>query len=248
MPRDYTTTVLVPAAGNGSRFNVEGYTGLKPFYRFEILGHPLFGEHFMFEYALNGTEDMNRVVGFPKLIAEKQVEELHSKTPQNIVFHTIVETSGQADTVLQLLRLAQPKGPVLIINSDMGMRSQHAIKKFVDDVTIKTDAEAAVMVRQSTDAASYSFVSSIGPFTHAAEKKRISDWAIVGVFWFRSAHSLEVALMRMMQEYPHQEPYLSGVFEYYPEGTCVARGVHPGAVLEFDTSEKIREARALCSS
>ena len=155
---------------------------------------------------------------------------------EGIEIYDIV-SDGQADTVLQLIEQARVDGPVLVINSDVMLVSSNALQGFLQSVESVGTAESAALVFPQDDAKAYSFVSEAGWFTKAAEKRRISSFAMVGVYWFADAKELARRLRTVVQS-AKAEPFLSEVFSLFQKNWAVT--VPVGAVAEFGTPEKLR--------
>lgn len=184
-------------------------------------------------HALNGAQGRRTCVGLPFNAPREEVRNL---VDQSYEIYQI-ESDGQAHTVLQLIEQGDVVGPVVVINSDLMLVSSAAIPAFVAAMEQVGTAESGALVTPQEDAASYSFVSETGWFQRAAEKRRISAFAMVGVYWF--ADALELARrLRTVVSFAKGEPFLSAVFALYDKNWAVT--CQPSAVAEFGTPEKLR--------
>jgi len=177
--RDEPMTVIVTMAGMGSRFAEAGYT--VPKYRIMARGRSLL------EWSM---DSLQAFTDEPFIFAclESENPEWIQATAQICGVRTsrIVTrrslSGGQAETAYDVLSHAEPESPLWIFNIDthitpMSMRP--------GDIN---GAAGCLHVVQSTEP-NMSFVryGSQGEVIEVAEKRRISTWASVGMYGFRSS-------------------------------------------------------------
>lgn len=173
--------IIVPAAGRGSRFSAQGYTGPKPL--ISVLGKPLVKWS---TDGLRGAEDAQ----FIFLVLQEHIERYElDKRLQKLYrgcFTVPVKkvTEGAACTVL----LAKPH---LNLNEDMAIVNCDNLF-FIDLARAKqqlqADTSAIIFYFASNyDRWSYVATDAKGYATKVAEKDVISDKATVGCYYFRQA-------------------------------------------------------------
>lgn len=160
-------TIVIPAAGEGLRFQEAGYAKPKPL--IDVCGKPMIAR-VMENLA---TKEPQRIV----LVARKE-HELDKEIHCNIVGldHT---TEGAVCTILEA-RQYITEDPLLIANCDqlVFFDLDHFIEK-------ANDVDASIVTFNSTNP-HHSYVKLEGDFvTQIAEKVVISDNAVAGIYYFK---------------------------------------------------------------
>lgn len=193
-------TVVIPAAGEGSRFASKGYTDPKPL----ILAR--------------GIPMISRIAGmFPNdrriVVCQEKYEERIARCSDSETIPINKITEGAALTVLCAESLVQDNEPVVVVNSD------NLILDGVEDFL--SDAEGS-----GCDGSILTFKVSSGPWSYArvkdervvqvAEKNPISDNATAGVYYFRSWRILRTAACKMVaaNDRVNGEFYLAPIYNY----------------------------------
>lgn len=170
-------------AGAGSRFTKAGYT--RPKYEIEVLGRPLFdwsmlslqafseaGWHFHF--TARDVDAPTYIVGRCAAlgISDYQVD-------------LVVElTDGQATTAMSMAEAADPNAPFAIYNIDTYVAPGAMAPPLGDGLVGWIPCFPA-----PGDGWSFARCNESGRVVELREKKRISDHATVGLYWFASAAS-----------------------------------------------------------
>lgn len=207
--------VIIPMAGEGRRFAEAGYDLPKPL--IDVAGKP------MIERVIDCLQpaDGARFVLVSRILLPN--------VPATVV--TLNEaTDGAVDTVRRAAPYTGP-GPVVVANCD-----QYVTPGLVDEfLSAMEGADAGVMVFNSTNP-HHSYVKiSGGLVTEIAEKKVISDNAVVGVYWFADSTVLFDACRVVLahgRRHANGEFYLSSVL-----GLLVDSGYKVRAV-EVDVRDK----------
>lgn len=206
--------VIIPMAGEGRRFAEAGYEQPKPL--IDVAGKP------MIERAM----ECLRPAAGARFVLVSRID--LPSVPGDVV--TLTEaTDGAVDTVRRAADLVAA-GPVLVANCDQYVTV--SIDGFLDAVQ---GADAAVMVFNSTNP-HHSYVKvSGGLVTEIAEKRVISDQAVVGVYWFADSGQLFDACRVVLahgRRHDNGEFYLSSVL-----GLMVDAGFKV-ATYEVDVRDK----------
>lgn len=173
-------TVVIPMAGQGSRFEQAGYTLPKPF--IDVEGKPMIAR------VMDNLKLMNaRYV----LIARREhiernsdiVLELQKKYPVKIL-EIDKTTEGAACTILHARSLIKRDHPLLLANCDQLIDID--INEFVQD-SIRRRLDGSILTFTNTcrdPKWSYAKIDSNGVVTEVKEKEAISDYATVGVYFY----------------------------------------------------------------
>lgn len=163
--------VIIPMAGSGRRFAEAGYDLPKPM--IDVCGKPMIERVMESLTPSSGAE-------FVRLSRD-----------------VVGETEGAVDTLLRCTDLRSDE-PVLVANCDQWI-APGIIDDFLSQVprkhagvSLSTRADASVMTFNSTNP-HHSYVTAsphLGVVSSIAEKRVISDEAVLGVYWFRSGDLL----------------------------------------------------------
>lgn len=193
--------IVIPMAGAGSRFISEGYTTPKPL--IEVSGKP------MVVQAVKSLPHADKYIFILRKEQEKEIVPVLQKE-----FHPIeciaidYLTEGQAATCLLASSLLNMREPVIIGACDNGM--VYDTKK-LHDLIQNPSIDAAIFTFRNQPTVKrnpqmYGWVRTVG--NRATEIKcksplsdtPIHDHAIVGAFYFRTAHLMVNAIERMMKK------------------------------------------------
>jgi UDP-N-acetylglucosamine diphosphorylase / glucose-1-phosphate thymidylyltransferase / UDP-N-acetylgalactosamine diphosphorylase / glucosamine-1-phosphate N-acetyltransferase / galactosamine-1-phosphate N-acetyltransferase len=204
--------ILIPMAGEGSRFAKDGYKDPKPF--IDVLGKP------MIERVM---ENVNMPNATFILVARKA----HLDNYQHIIEHLrksySIElilldklTEGTACTVLSAFKLINNDTPLLIANSDQIVDMQ--IADYINDCAIKK-ADGSILCfedKEMNPKWSFAKIDQDGYVTEVKEKVAISNLATVGIYFFTKGISFcEGAIEMIVQnDRVNNEFYTCPVYNY----------------------------------
>ena len=172
--------ILIPMAGEGSRFRDEGYTFPKPL--IEVNGKP------MIQTVIENL-DFNAEYVF--LIRQSHIEKysgllgtLDKITNGNFTYITVDKlTEGAACTALLAKELINDDDDLLIANSDQYIEYEPENFKFIKN---NTDIDSIVFTFNAVHPKwSFVKVNARGYVTEVAEKNPISNIATCGIYWYR---------------------------------------------------------------
>jgi dTDP-glucose pyrophosphorylase len=174
---------VIPMAGRGSRYSNRGYEMPKPL--IDVAGKP------MVTRALKSLQGMT-ISRFVFVVLREHEERygirklISQTTPENVEFVLLEDiTEGQLCTVLAAREFLNKEEDVLIASSDT----------FVENAlghTIKTSQFDGIISVANLPGDHWSFAKTNerGEVIEVAEKKRISDHASTGLYYFRKAGDL----------------------------------------------------------
>ena len=204
--------IVIPMAGMGSRFADAGYALPKPF--IDVAGKPM-----IVRVMENLTQPDAKFV----LLARKEhieknqdlIREIQSQF--NATFVPIEKlTEGTACTVLFSRALLSADEPVVIANSDQIV--DDCFTQYMQDAR---DRNLDGSILTFTDAElnpkwSFAKIDSEGFVTEVQEKKAISEYATVGIYYFRRADELVDSIIQMIIENDrtNNEFYICPTYNY----------------------------------
>jgi dTDP-glucose pyrophosphorylase len=218
--RDMRLNVIIPAAGEGSRFSEAGYPIPKPF--IDVSGE------MMIQRVLNNLPTSGAL---PTVILRREhmtalpqaVEKLLSRGVGIVPVEALTE--GTACTVLLAREHFDNDQPLLIANSDQLVDVD--LNPFIADC-LKRGLDGSILVfRDETKNPKWSFAQtdSIGRVIRVAEKAPISDLATVGIYLFRRGRDFVSAAADMIanNDRVNGEFYTCPVYNY-----MIRSGLHVG--------------------
>ncbi len=186
--------IVIPCAGEGRRFAEAGYDKPKPL--IDVAGKPMIER--VIDCLRSSDDDTVTVI---------------SRIPLHLPDANVVATGpteGAADT---LLATALSPERVLVANCDQLITTP--IETFLSCVQ---DCDAGVMTFNSTNPHhSYVRVNRTGLVVEIAEKRVISDNAVLGIYWFASGTALQKFALAAIDagERVNGEVYISSILDQY---------------------------------
>lgn len=204
--------VIIPAAGNGSRFTEAGYKEPKPL--IDVLGRPMIEQ-----VARNITPTDNETkLPWEAIVIERKEHNIEPGDYIDTVVDLTHETGGAVDTILQAARYVPGDQPIVIGNCDQ-------LVDFDPDDFVHTDLDGRVVVFPSSKP-HHSYVKTEGDIiTEIAEKEVISNQAVTGVYYFKSSKDFFRACQAVIDQnlLTKGEFYVSSAIAY-----MIGEGKHIG--------------------
>lgn len=205
-----SVNIVIPMAGQGSRFAKAGYAKPKPF--IDVLGKPMI-THVLENLSIPGARFI--------LLARAEHCQKEAEVIAWIKNHYPVEfvlvdklTEGSACTVLHAHRLINNDTPLLIANSDQLVDMK--IADFLED-SVSRKLDGSVLCFEDDNAKwSYAKLDSLGFISEIREKEVISSHATVGIYYFqRGRDFVDNALdMFVRNDRVNNEFYTAPVYNY----------------------------------
>ncbi|BAE48960.1 glycosyltransferase family 2 protein [Paramagnetospirillum magneticum] len=203
--------IVIPMAGEGSRFAQAGYAKPKPF--IDVLGRPMI-HHVIDNVAYAGASTLliaraAHCAAEPGVVAEL-------KAAGNLDIHLLDGlTEGTACTLLAAYDKMDPDAPILVANSDQFVDG--GVTAMLDDALAR-DLDGSIMVFKSEPHPKWSYAKlrDDGLVERVAEKDPISEWATVGIYYFKSARAFRRAAEAMIaaNDRVNNEFYTCPVYNY----------------------------------
>lgn len=203
---------MIPMAGMGSRFVSAGYTLPKPF--IDVLGKPMI-LRVMENLAL---PDTRFVLLARKEHIEKNQEIIRSIQSQYDATFVPIDklTEGTACTVLYGRAFLAKDMPVVIANSDQIV--DNCFTQYIEDARDR-NLDGSILTftdHELNPKWSFAKVNNEDLVTEVQEKKAISKFATVGIYYFRRADELIDSIVQMIIENDrtNNEFYICPAYNY----------------------------------
>jgi NDP-sugar pyrophosphorylase family protein len=220
--------VVIPMAGRGKRFAECGFKAPKPL--IPVLGKP------MYSWAVDGLplDSSSRLIficlreHLEDTALETDIQNRYSRfSPQIISLNQVTE--GQACTVLTSRERVDTNEDLLIFNADTYCPTtlKHALANFSRPVDGVLD-----VFRGKGDHWSFALADQEGRVLETAEKRRISEWATTGLYYFRKGSDFVLHAESMIRsgERSNGEFYVAPVYN---------RMIAAGADIRINPIEQI---------
>jgi NDP-sugar pyrophosphorylase family protein len=206
-----SVNVIIPAAGEGSRFAKAGWKKPKPF--IDVDGQ------LMLERVVKNVTPLDSSV---TVLLRQEHLDAHPKIAYRLqesgyrIAPVSRLTEGTASTVLLARRVFDNDQPMMVANSDQLV--DFDIGKFIDDcIQRRLDGSILVFRDKSMDSKwSFARINDEGLVLEVAEKKPISDLATVGIYLFAKGKDFVAAALDMMvaNDRVNNEFYTCPVYNY----------------------------------
>jgi dTDP-glucose pyrophosphorylase len=213
--------IVIPMAGAGSRFASAGYAKPKPF--IDVHGKPMIAR-VLENLACPGARYI-LIARKEHLAAEAELVR-QIENGFNAVFVALDQlTEGTACTVLYARKFINNDDPLLIANSDQ-LVDMH-IGDFIDDCCERQlDGSILTFVDERRDPKwSFARMNDQGLVVDVQEKKAISEYATVGIYFYRRGRDFVDAAVDMFiaRDRVNQEYYTCPTYNY-----AIRAGLHIG--------------------
>lgn len=203
--------VIIPAAGEGSRFAKEGWKKPKPFIDVD-------GQLMVERVIQNVSPEMGSVTVL--LREEHLLAQPGDASKLQDSGNTIIKvprlTEGTASTVLLARHIFDNEQPMIVANSDQLV--DFSINDFVNDCRRRTLDGSILVFREPTKNRQWSYVrvDERGYVAEVAEKRPISDIATVGIYLFTKGKDFVKAAIDMIiaNDRVNNEFYTCPVYNY----------------------------------
>ena len=206
-----SVNVVIPAAGNGTRFAREGWKAPKPF--IDINGQ-LMIEHIIKNLKISNSKVTLILRKEHITNREKDIQRLEVSSSEIVKVDHLTE--GTVSTVLLARKLIDRNQPLLIANSDQIV--DFDCNKFVNDSNARNLDGSILVFRDPFKDKKWSFVklNDNGYVEEVAEKKAISDLATVGIYYFNNGSEFVSSAIDMIvrNERVNGEFYTCPVYNY----------------------------------
>ena len=209
--------IVIPMAGAGSRFAVEGYDVPKPFIEFN--------GKMMIEHVLDGFRiiDANIILVLQEKFLTEQKLQLQKLRDKYILDFVSVPklTMGAAITALASHKKIKPEYDIIFADSD-NIFDCNDVKEFISDVRIRNLDGALLTINSDNPCFSYASVDENGFLILTKEKEVISNHAICGMYYFKNIELFKDAVIDLVvcNDLQKGEFYMSNVYNHLKKMTA----------------------------
>ena len=209
--------IIMPMAGEGSRFMKEGWTTPKPL--IELKGTPLF-QRAISSVRIEGVPMKYSFIVRQEHIDKYQIDEqIKAILPQANIFSVLKTTRGAVETCLMAESMIADEDGIIVMDCDLEFRS----KGYVDGIRQllslpKEEVDGGMLVSFQSNLPKYSYaeVDEDNKVIRTAEKEVISDHALCGAYFFSTGRGFLNAAHRLLNEQNFSKPefYVSLLYNY----------------------------------
>ena len=209
--------IIMPMAGEGSRFLKEGWTTPKPL--IPLHGMPLF-KRAIGSVLADGVQMRYSFIVRQNHIDEYSIDKgIQSFLPEAKIFSVQQTTRGAVETCLMAERVIDDNDAVLVMDCDLEFRS----KQFTENIKAALSksgeaAEGGALVSFESDSPKYSYaeIDDNSIVLRTAEKEVISSHALCGAYFFSSGKRFKQIAHQLMNEQNFTKPeyYISLLYNY----------------------------------
>lgn len=209
--------IIMPMAGEGSRFLKEGWNTPKPL--IELNGKTLF-QRAIGSVHINGTlmkySFIVRKEHIDKYGIDKRIKEL---LPQANIFYVEKTTRGAVETCLIAREAIDKEDAIVVMDCDLEFKSKTYTDGIKDILSKRTDeVNGGMLVSFNSNLPKYSYaeIDNNSKVLRTAEKEVISNHALCGAYFFSKAESFLSAADRLLNEANFSKPefYVSLLYNY----------------------------------
>lgn len=209
--------IIMPMAGEGSRFLKEGWTTPKPL--IELHGLPLF-KRAISSVSIDGVPMKYSFIVRQEHIDKYQIDEqIKTILPQANIFSVLKTTRGAVETCLMAENMIADEDGVIVMDCDLEFRSKRyleILKGILSKPIEESDGGALVSFDSNEPRYSYAALGEDGFVTRTAEKEVISNHALCGAYFFSTGKRFKQIAHQLLDEPEFKKPeyYVSLLYNY----------------------------------
>jgi len=236
--------VIMPMAGEGSRFVRQGYRIPKPLVQVE--GKPLFVRAIQSVDGIESERHYSLIVRQEHICEYGIDAEIVRDIPDSRVLSVTQTTRGAVETCLLAQEDIADDDAVLLLDCDLEFYSA-AFNSAIREILTRpaTVADGGVLLSFDADNPRYSYALTDGDgrVIRTAEKKVISNDALAGAYFFSTGRSFLASATRLLDDADRQESelYVSLLYNYLIEAGETVRLVKTEKYRSFGTPEELRQ-------
>lgn len=206
--------IIMPMAGEGSRFRNVGWTTPKPL--IELDGKPLFVR------AIESVKVAGAPMKYSLIVRQEHIDKynidnsIKTILPDAKVYSVEKTTRGAVETCMIAEKDIDDDDAVVVMDCDLEFRSD-AYRRIIED-SLKCDcAKGGALVSFESNLPKYSYaeLDEDGNVTRTAEKEVISNHALCGAYFFASGKEFKEVARRLLDA-PMEKPefYVSLLYNH----------------------------------
>lgn len=235
--------IIMPMAGEGSRFAKAGWTTPKPL--IELRGVPLF-QRAIGSVALPGVEMKYSFIVRQEHIDKQHIDQLiKAILPEARVFSVLKTTRGAVETCLVAEDAIYDEDAIVVMDCDLEFRSvgyNELVGRALSVSAEEADGGALVSFESNNPRYSYAQVDDQGRVLRTAEKEPISNHALCGAYFFGSGKDFKRLANQLLEDGTHgkAEFYVSLLYNYLLAEGKVVRLAPMEEYYSYGTPEELK--------
>lgn len=235
--------IIMPMAGEGSRFAKAGWTTPKPL--IELRGVPLF-QRAIGSVALPGVEMKYSFIVRQEHIDKQHIDSLiQDILPEARIFSVLKTTRGAVETCLVAEAAIDDDDAVVVMDCDLEFRSvgyNQLVSKALSLPADEADGGALVSFESDNLRYSYALVDDDGRVLRTAEKEPISNHALCGAYFFGSGKDFKRIAHQLLDDGTHgkAEFYVSLLYNYLLAEGKIVRLATMEEYYSYGTPEELK--------
>lgn len=209
--------IIMPMAGEGSRFLKEGWTTPKPL--IELNGIPLF------QRAISSVRIEGVPMKYSFVVRQEHIDKygidkgIKALLLEANIFSVLKTTRGAVETCLMAESVIADDDAVIVMDCDLEFRSKkfiEIIKSILSQSVEEANGGALVSFESNEPRYSYAAVDKDGYVTRTAEKEVISNHALCGAYFFSTGRRFKQVAHQLLNEPEFKKPeyYVSLLYNY----------------------------------
>lgn len=209
--------IIMPMAGEGSRFANAGWTTPKPL--IELHGEPLF-KHAISSVTADGIQMKYSFIVRQEHIDKYGIDKgIKAFLPEANIFSVMKTTRGAVETCLMAESTIADDDAVIVMDCDLEFRSARFIEIIKEILSLPLEeANGGALVSFESDQPKYSYaeVGKNGLVIRTAEKEVISSHALCGAYFFSTGKRFKEIAHQLLNEPEFKKPeyYVSLLYNY----------------------------------
>lgn len=235
--------IIMPMAGEGSRFGKAGWTTPKPL--IELRGVPLF-QRAIGSVALPGVEMKYSFIVRQEHIDKQHIDRMiQDILPEARIFSVLKTTRGAVETCLVAEAAIDDDDAVVVMDCDLEFRSvgyNQLVSKALSLPADEADGGALVSFESDNPRYSYALVDDGGRVLRTAEKEPISNHALCGAYFFGSGKDFKRIAHQLLDDGTHgkAEFYVSLLYNYLLAEGKIVRLATMEEYYSYGTPEELK--------
>ena len=235
--------IIMPMAGEGSRFAKAGWTTPKPL--IELRGVPLF-QRAIGSVALPGVEMKYSFIVRQEHIDNQHIDRMiQDILPEARLFSVLKTTRGAVETCLVAEAAIEDDDAVVVMDCDLEFRSvgyNQLVSKALSLPADEADGGALVSFESDNPRYSYALVDDGGRVLRTAEKEPISNHALCGAYFFGSGKDFKRIAHQLLDDGTHgkAEFYVSLLYNYLLAEGKIVRLATMEEYYSYGTPEELK--------
>lgn len=241
-----TLHIVMPMAGEGSRFLNAGWTTPKPL--IELNGQPLF------KHAISSVSSKEIPMRYSFIVRQEHIENygidkgIKTFLPEADVFSVLKTTRGAVETCLIAESSVADDEAVIVMDCDLEFRSRKFVEIIKEVLALpaeQADGGALVSFESNEPRYSYAAIDENGFVVRTAEKEVISSHALCGAYFFSTGKRFKEVAHKLLDEPDFKKPeyYVSLLYNYLLADGETVRLAEMEEYYSYGTPEELEKYR-----